>query len=77
MVSAVISWNSKTDFHSFDTNKIKVNSEGYMNLFDDYLIPDCRRLHHFIFPQDEAPSHTRTCGTNKPNTSLLRMTGLP
>ena len=61
MVSAGVSWNGKTDIHVIDTNKTKVNSESYIKLLDDGLLPDCRRLYpenDFIFQQDGAPSHT-------------------
>ena len=61
MVSAGVSWNGKTDIHFIDTNKTKVNSESYIKLPDDGLLPDCRRLYpenDFIFQQDGAPSHT-------------------
>ena len=61
MVSAGVSWNGKTDIHFIDTNKTKVNSESYIKLLDDGLLPDCRRLYpenDFIFQQDGAPSHT-------------------
>ena len=61
MVSAGVSWNGKTDIHFIDTNKTKVNSESYIKLLDDGLLPDCRRLYpenEFIFQQDGAPSHT-------------------
>ena len=61
MVSAGVSWNGKTDIHFIDTNKTNVNSESYIKLLDDGLLPDCRRLYpenDFIFQQDGAPSHT-------------------
>ena len=45
MVSAGVSWNGKTDIHLIDTNKTKVNSESYIKLLDDGLLPDCRRLY--------------------------------
>ena len=41
--------------------KTKGNSESYIKLLDDGLLPDCRRLYpenDFIFQQDVAPSHT-------------------
>ena len=60
-MSAGVSWNGKTDIHFIDTNKTKVNSESYIKLLDDGLLPDCRRLfpeNDFIFQQDGAPSHT-------------------
>jgi hypothetical protein len=61
MASARISWNGKTDIHFIDTNKVKVNSESYMQLLDDGLQPDCRRLYpgnDYILQQDGATSHT-------------------
>ena len=47
--------------HFIDTSKTKVNSECYIKLLDDNLLPDCRTLYpdnNFIFQQDGAPSHT-------------------
>jgi len=61
MVSAGVSWNGKTNIHFIDTNKVKVNSESYMQLLGDGLLPDCRRLYpnnDYIFQQDGATSHT-------------------
>ncbi len=46
---------------NIDTSKTKVNSISYMNLLDEGLLPDCRRLYPNtinIFQQDGAPSHT-------------------
>ena len=66
MVSAGdISWNAQTDVHFIDTNKTKVNSECYMNLYliTDFKIPDCRRLcpdNDFIFQHME-PHVTQVC----------------
>ena len=51
----------KTRIHFIDTSKTKVNSECYIKLLDDNLLPDCRTLYpdnDFIFQQDGAPSHT-------------------
>ena len=45
MVSAGVSWNGKTAIHFIDTNKTKVNSESYIGLLNDGLLPDCRRLY--------------------------------
>ena len=61
MVSAGVSWNGRTNIHFIDTNKVKVNSESYIQLLEEGLLPDCRRLYpneDFIFQQDGAPSHT-------------------
>ena len=61
MVSAGVSWNGKTDIHFIDTNNTKVNTDCYVKLLDEGLLPDCRRLYpsdDFIFQQDGAPSHT-------------------
>jgi len=61
MVSAGISWLGKTRIHFIDTAKTKVNSESYINLLDNGLLPDCRRMYpnnDYIFQQDGAPSHT-------------------
>lgn len=61
MVSAGVSWEGKTDIHFIDTRTTKVNSECYMKLLEDGLLPDCRRLYpenNYIFQQDGAASHT-------------------
>lgn len=61
MVSAGVSWKGKTNIHFIDTDRVKVNSENYMKLLDDNLLPDCRRLYpgnDYVFQQDGAPSHT-------------------
>ena len=61
MVSAGVSWNGKTNIHFIDTNKVKVNSQTYMELLEDGLLPDCRHLYPndtYIFQQDGATSHT-------------------
>ena len=61
MVSAGVSMRGKTRIHFIDTSKTKVNSEFYIKLLDDNLLPDCRTLYpvnDFIFQQDGAPSHT-------------------
>ena len=61
MVSAGVSWNGKTDIHFIDTNNTKVNTDCYVKLLDEGLLPDCRRLYpsdDFIFQLDGAPSHT-------------------
>ena len=62
MVSAGVSMRGKTRIHFTDTSKTKVNSECYIKLLDDNLLPDCHTLYpdkDFIFQQDGAPSHTR------------------
>ena len=51
----------KTRIHFIDTAKTKVNSESYINLLDNGLLPDCRHMYpnnDYIFQQDGAPSHT-------------------
>ena len=51
MVSAGVSMRGKTRIHFIDTSK-KVNSECYIKLLDDNLLPDCRTLYpdnDFIF----------------------------
>ena len=61
MVSAGVSMRGKTMIHFIDTSKTKVNSECYIKLLDDNLLPDCRTLYpdnDFIFQQDGTPSHT-------------------
>jgi len=61
MVSAGISWEGKTQIHFINTKTAKVNSESYINLLNNGLLPDCRRLYpdeDYIFQQDGAPSHT-------------------
>lgn len=61
MVSAGVSWAGKTKIHFIDTEKTKVNSECYIKLLRENLLPDCRRLYpgdNYIFQQDGAPSHT-------------------
>lgn len=61
MVSAGVSHNGKTKLHFIDTTETKVNSVRYMELLDNGLLPDCRRLYplnDYIFHQDGAPSHT-------------------
>ena len=61
MVSAGVSMRGKTRIHFIDMSKTKVNSECYIKLLDDNLLPDCRTLYpdnDFIFQQYGAPSHT-------------------
>jgi transposase len=61
MVSAGVSWSGKTSIHFIDTEPVKVNSLRYIELLDDGLLPDSRRLYprgDFVFQQDGAPSHT-------------------
>ena len=61
MVSAGVSMRGKTRIHFIDTSKTKINSECYIKLLDDNLLPDCRTLYpdnDFIFQQDGATSHT-------------------
>lgn len=61
MVSAGVSWRGKTRIHFIDTRKTKVNSDNYIKLLDEGLLPDCRRLYpndDYIFQQDGATSHT-------------------
>ena len=44
-----------------DTDRARVNSENYIQLLDDNLLPDCRRLNprnNHLFHQNGAPSHT-------------------
>ena len=75
----------KTRLHFIDTSKTKVNSECYIKVLDDNLLPDCRTLYpdnDFIFQQDGAPSHTSRItqehlGANIHWDSLGRMTGHP
>jgi transposase len=60
MVSAGVSWSGKTSIHFIDTEPVKVNSQRYIELLNDGLLPDCRRLYprgDFVFQQDGAPSH--------------------
>ena len=61
MVSSGVSWNGKTDIYFMDTKNTKVNSECYMKLLDEGLLPDCRRMYpneDYVFQQDGATSHT-------------------
>ena len=61
MVSAGVSMRGKTRIHFIVKSKTRVNSECYIKLLDDNLLPDCRTLYpdnDFIFQQDGAPSHT-------------------
>ena len=61
MVSAGVSWQGKTNIHFIDTQKAKVNSETYINLLHEHLLPDCKTLYpqnDYVFQQDGAPSHT-------------------
>lgn len=61
MVSAGVSWSGKTDIYFIDTKTTKVDSERYIKLLDEGLLPDCRKLYpndDFIFQQDGATSHT-------------------
>ena len=44
------------------TKTTKVNSECYMKLLDERLLPDVRRMYpnkDYVFQQDETTSHTR------------------
>ena len=45
MLSAGVSMRGKTRIHFNDTSKTKVNSECYIKLLDDNLLPDCRMLY--------------------------------
>ena len=57
----MVSAGGKTRIHFIDTSKKKLNSECYIKLLDDNLLPDCRTLYpdnDFIFQQDGSPSHT-------------------
>ena len=45
MVSAGVSMREKTRIHFIDTSKTKVNSECYIKLLDDNLLPDCRTFY--------------------------------
>ena len=61
MVSAGVSIRGKTRIHFIDTSKMKVNSECYIKLLDNNLLPDCHTLYpdnDFIFQQDGALSYT-------------------
>ena len=61
MVSAGVYTRGKTRIHFIDMSKTKVNSEYYMKLLDDNLLPDCRTLdpdNDFVFQQDGAWSRT-------------------
>ena len=61
MVSAGISWNGKTAIHFIATGSVRVNSERYVNLLREGLLPDIRRLYprgNFILQQDGARCHT-------------------
>lgn len=67
MVSAGVSWEGKTNIHFIDTEKTKVNSDVYIELLNNQLLPDCRRLfpeNNYIFQQDGAPSHTSKASQN-------------
>ena len=59
MVSAGVSMRGKTRIHFIDTSKTKFNSDWYIKLLDDNLLPDCRTLYlDNDFQQDGVPSHT-------------------
>ena len=45
MVSAGVSMRGKTRIHFTDTSKTKVNSECYIKLLNDNLLPDSRTLY--------------------------------
>ena len=45
MVSAGVSMRGKTRIHFIDTSKTKVNSECYIKLLDNNLLPDCCTLY--------------------------------
>ena len=49
--------------HCFiNTDRPKVNSENYIQLLDDNLLPGCRRIYprnNYVFHQNGASSHTR------------------
>ena len=84
MVSAGVSMRGKTTIHFIDTSKTKVNSECYIKLLDDNLLPNCRTLYpdnDFIFQQDWAPSHTSRIAQEHMDATRLnllgRMTGHP
>ena len=56
-----MSWQGKTNIHFIDTEKAKVNSETYINLLHEHLLPDCGTLYprnDYVFQQDGALSHT-------------------
>ena len=60
MVSAGVCWEGKTRLHIINMNE-KINSNSYINLLKNSLIPDCKLLYpenDFIFMQDGASSHT-------------------
>uniref|UniRef100_A0A914WL85 Uncharacterized protein n=1 Tax=Plectus sambesii TaxID=2011161 RepID=A0A914WL85_9BILA len=60
MVSAGISWNSKTQLHFIPKNE-RLNAQGNQELLADGLLPDCELLYpdgNFIFQQGGARPHT-------------------
>ena len=68
----------KTRIHFIDTSKTKVNSECYIKLLDDNLLPDCRTLYpdnDFIFQQDGAPSHTGRITQEHPDANTPEFIG--
>ena len=51
----------KNKHYFIDTDRSKVNSENYIQLLDDNLLPGCRRLNprnNYVFHQNGASSNT-------------------
>lgn len=72
MVIAGVSWKGKTDIFFIDST---VNTEKYIQILQNQLLPQCRRLYSandYIFQQDGASAHTsretqRFLGQETPN----------
>ena len=78
MVSTGVSMRGKTRIYFIDTSKTKVNSECYIKLLDDNLLPECRTLYpdnDFIFQQDGAPSHTSRITQEHPDANTPEFIG--
>ena len=61
MVLAGVSWEGKTNIHFIDTPRSKFNSKSYIQLLDDNLLLNCRRLYlrnNYVFHQGGAPPQT-------------------
>lgn len=74
MVSAGISYSGKTDIHFLDQESGTVDSDRYITLLDEGLLPDMRRLYPnngFILQQDGA-----RCHTSRKTTAYLEQTGV-
>ena len=59
MVSAVVSWEGKTNI-TLLTDRPKVTSEYYIDLLDGNLFPGCRRLYprnNYVYHQNGTSSH--------------------